>query len=468
MSEQLMNLDSLLVRNEYKVRIFADYFLNANRFVLSVHDLHLSQLRDLDNLVHRYLKKWLGLPNGASWALVHDVHGLNIKSISHLYMESRALSLSKMRVFGDERVRHALDCKEEREDKWCRKFSSAVYVKGLLDGIVAPAGSGHGDGINQGLDLSQGLLDQFSPLPVEVEEEVAAIEAAASAPGALTEKQLKGKIQAKVQKGFSDFWKEKIGHYTMQGDYLALVMEEGGCVTWKSYLWDIPQGVLKFAMNAGINTLPTGDNLKRWGKRVNDRCCLCGNIQTLLHVLSNCSVALDQGRYTWRHNSVLRTIIDMIRPSLGPDCVLFSDLAGLQGPNGGTIPPDVLVTNLKPDIFIRDIASSRVCIFELTCPWDANISNAHNYKQEKYAPLVADLARHHVVSHYSIEISVRGQVSKENKSRLKHFSRQFCTNSQIGKDVIKCASKASLLASFSLFSARNEPSWNSPNPLIVR
>ena len=37
------------------------------------------------------------------------------------------------------------------------------------------------------------------------------------------------------------FWKEKIGQYVMQGDYLALVMEEGSCISWKSYMWDIPQ-----------------------------------------------------------------------------------------------------------------------------------------------------------------------------------------------------------------------------------
>ena len=80
----------------------------------------------------------------------------------------------------------------------------------------------------------------------------------------------------------NDFWKEKIGHYVMHCDYLALVTEEGGCVTWKSYLWDVPQGVLKFA---GINTLPNFVNLERWGKRINDRCPFCGNIQTLAHVL---------------------------------------------------------------------------------------------------------------------------------------------------------------------------------------
>ena len=123
--------------------------------------------------------------------------------------------------------------------------------------------------------------------------------------GQLNQRQLKGKVQARVQGRINDFWKEKIGRYIMQGDYLALVMEEGNCITWRSYLWDIPRGILKFAINAGLNTLPSLDNLKRWGKRVSERCPFCGNTQTLLHVLSNCGVALEQGRYTLHHDSIL-------------------------------------------------------------------------------------------------------------------------------------------------------------------
>ena len=113
--------------------------------------------------------------------------------------------------------------------------------------------------------------------------------------------------------------------------------------------------MLKFAINAGINTLPTLDNLKRWGKRVNDRCPFCGNIETLLHVLNNCSVSLDQGRYTWRHNSVLSTIIDIVNPVLNEGFSLFSDLPGFQAPHGGVIPPDILATALKPDRFLFDL-----------------------------------------------------------------------------------------------------------------
>ena len=250
--DQLKNVDALLIWNEFKVRIYSEYFLGANRFVFSVHNLCLSQLNDLNTLTHCYLKKWLGLPNGASWALVHDAHGLYIKSISHLYMESRALSLSKIRLFGDDRVRHALDSKEDREEKWCRKFSSATYVRDVLAEVVPQVAPNNQEVVGNTLDLSLGSSEQFSPLPEGLVEEVAAVEAAvnASAPTsrALTQNQLKSKIQGGVQSHVDDFWKEKVGHYIMQGDYLALLMEEDSCITWKSYLWDIPQGVLKFAI----------------------------------------------------------------------------------------------------------------------------------------------------------------------------------------------------------------------------
>ena len=374
-SDQLENIDALLVRDEYKVKIYADYFLGANRFVFSVHDLCTSQLKALNDLTHGYLKKWLGLPQCASWALVHDAHGLNIKSISHLYIESRALNLANIRLFGDERVRQALDSKEEREGAWCQKFSSATFIKGLV-GEVIPQVALDQDPVSEpgeSLDVSLSGWSSGGPsaVPVrlsggetgglDVSLSSRSSEESAAAPvrpsSSLTRKQLKGKIQSGVQDWVDDFWKEKVGHYVMQGDYIALIMEEGNCITWKSYLWDVPQGVLKFAINAGINTLPTFDNLKRWGKRTSDRCPFCGNIQTLAHVLSNCAVFLDQGRFTWRHDSILMSIIDIVRPKLRAGFVLFSDRPGLQAPHGGTIPPHIIVTSFRPDLVLLDEAA---------------------------------------------------------------------------------------------------------------
>ena len=255
----------------------------------------------------------------------------------------------------------------------------------------------------------------------------------------------------------------------MQGDYLALIMEEKNSLSWKSFMWDIPQGVLKFAINAGINTLPTLDNLKRWGKRTNDRCPFCGNIQTLLHILSNCNISLEQGRYTWRHDSVLSSIIGSIREDLIDGYQLFSDLDGFPAPHGGVIPPHVLVTNLKPDLFLINESTRVILLLELTCPWDSNIERANSYKQEKYAPLIADLSNHFTVFQFSIEVSVRGQISKGNRARIKSFVYRCCRDPKKATgSILKSCSKLSLLCSYSIYCARKEPSWSSPHPLTVR
>ena len=264
----------------------------------------------------------------------------------------------------------------------------------------------------------------------------------------LSRKLLKGKIQAGVQNRVSNFWREKVGSYVMQGDYLALHMEEQSCLSWKSFLWDIPQGVLKFAINAGINTLPSGDNLKRWGKRVSDRCGFCGNVQTLAHILTNCSVALEQGRFTWRHDSILRSIIAFMDGKLRPGFRLFSDLEGFQAPGGGVIPPNILTTTLRPDLFLVDEARSLLVLFELTSPWETNIERSHTYKEGKYAPLVADLSRDYTVLQFSVEISARGFISKPNKARLKALSLKCCEvgNADIKRFMSAC-SKAAILSS---------------------
>ena len=96
----------------------------------------------------------------------------------------------------------------------------------------------------------------------------------------------------------------------------------------------------------------------------------------------------------------MSSIIKLIRPHLKDGMVLYADMPGHQAPHGGTIPPHILVTALKPDVFIFNELSEEVIVFELTCPWDSNIDRSHNYKSEKYAPLVADLSHRYVVSFF--------------------------------------------------------------------
>ena len=115
-------------------------------------------------------------------------------------------------------------------------------------------------------------------------------------------------------------------------------------------------------------------------------------------------------------------------------------------------------------------AIREIVVFELTCPWDSNIVRSHSYKSEKYAPLIADLtAQCYTVNFFSVEVSARGQITKENRARLKSFLFKSCSyTGNVSKDLVRVSSKAAILSSYSIFMARREPTWEDPAPLIVR
>jgi hypothetical protein len=70
-------------------------------------------------------------------------------------------------------------------------------------------------------------------------------------------------------------------------------------------------------LNSLINSVRTPDMMKLWGYVASESCVLCGADKcTLHHVLVNCKFALDQGRYTWRHDSVLVNIQSKLRASI--------------------------------------------------------------------------------------------------------------------------------------------------------
>ena len=145
-------------------------------------------------------------------------------------------------------------------------------------------------------------------------------------------------------------------------------------------------------------------------------------------------MALVQGRLTWRHDSVLQTVVDFMRPHLREGFALFSNLPSLSA-GSSTFPPDIIVTAQRPDLVLIDRVKKVVVIFELTCPWDTNVTTAHIYKQNKYAYLVMDLSNgDFTVDLYCFEVSVRGQISKQNKARIKSFLLK-CTGLKHGAHV---------------------------------
>ena len=86
-------------------------------------------------------------------------------------------------------------------------------------------------------------------------------------------------------------------------------------ISWNE-IWKMSPYRLAFAIRSIYDQLPSKDNLRRWGLTEDCKCELCGESETLHHVLSNCKCALDNGRDTWRHNKVLKEVVEAIKMAL--------------------------------------------------------------------------------------------------------------------------------------------------------
>jgi len=158
------------------------------------------------------------------------------------------------------------------------------------------------------------------------------------------------------------------------------------------------QGAASLPPKAGSDTLPTPMNLHRWWLRISSSCPLCVQHQwTTAHILSGCPKAPEDGRFTWRHGSVLLDIWHSLRIQLDGTHQTYADLPGLRASENplATIPFEVTLTTSRPDIAIvkrRELHMLELTVCGNTC--DA-LAAAHARKSGKqdYHHLLADARR---------------------------------------------------------------------------
>ena len=221
-------------------------------------------------------------------------------------------------------------------------------------------------------------------------------------------------------------------------------------------------------MDSVIDTLNTNANLCRWGKKISDKCKHCGNKETLHHVLNSCQTALQDGRFTWRHDNLLRYLIDLIHEGIKKtEAQIFADLdiPPFKKTGASTIPNECTQTNLRPDICVLWKNLRKILLFELSVPFELNIDKAHDYKTQKYTPLLTDLEENgYDVTLICLEIGSRGFVSQGNEARLRKLLSVIDRPVKF-KTVRHSLSKLATISSFVIYSAKNEPSWDVRAPL---
>ena len=416
------------------VFIYQFYFLPSIRFLLTVHDITYSDLIKLDAITHKYLKKWAGIPRCGTNLIFHMKDGLQIKSIKSLYEEAHALNHAAIRIKGDETVNLALDNRLAREAQFVRKKSIAVKSQNAYDKALS-------------LNCVGGELPTF-PDDTWDREKAKLIE------------EIKTTIKAGLRVESESDYSKHLHTLIKQGEFLKISQLEQQDPIWKSFIHNLKKGTMKFLLNSMIDTLPTKSNLKLWNKTTSDKCGLCQNKETTLHVLNGCRTALMQGRFTWRHDNILRYICNNIDKE---KYTVFSDIPDYKTENGGSMPSFLTITADRPDLVILDKSKKKALIGELTVPFESNVAERHTYKTNRYAYLLKDITSYEP-SLCAFEIGARGFMTTENMKRLKEIHK-FCNKTLTFKKFSENISAISITSSYYIFNCRKEPSWGTPEPL---
>lgn len=93
-------------------------------------------------------------------------------------------------------------------------------------------------------------------------------------------------------------------------------------LSWDNLILGPGGRIVSFVLNATHNSVMTPDLRHICGYVADPSCQLCfvknmeGHKATLHHILANCKYALQNKRYTWRHDSVVLTLLQAIQPVL--------------------------------------------------------------------------------------------------------------------------------------------------------
>ena len=166
---------------------------------------------------------------------------------------------------------------------------------------------------------------------------------------------------------------------------------------------------------------------------------------------------METGRWTWRHNNIVNYVVNSLDTS---KFSVFSDIPGHEAAGGGTIPPEVCITNLKPDITILDKKSDKFHIFELTCPLERNIEIRHLQKTNKYSHFITDIS-HLTTNVTAFEISSLGHITKRNNKHLLDLHK-FCKKGIKLSTFKKNISALSIYSSYHIWLCRNDPLFVEP------
>ena len=211
----------------------------------------------------------------------------------------------------------------------------------------------------------------------------------------------------------------------------------------------------------------------------------------LSHILAGCSTSRAQGRYSWRHDSVLNTTqpvlenhiakcnekescakpIQQVFVKAGPTSQKGKRVEEitslLQGATDWKLlidydhkkivfPPTICPTSQRPDIIIWSERTKVVIWAELTCPAEENIRSAQVRKQQRYMDLAAQVREAGWTLHdLTVEAGARGCVA----DTFRRFLKKIGLSSRETRELLKDIAFTTARCSYAIYLAATNDFW---------
>ena len=335
----LTKLDAYPLSRKQRLLIYKSGVCPRLSWHLSVEEFPISWVeRALDSLAVRFLKKWSGLARSANTTLLFlsgRRGGLNLPLPSTMHKKLQVSIQALLLTSPDSCVRLMAENASRRALSTSRpKFKPSQEVRDVM--IHNPD---------------------------------------------FTRKSLTRAAKSLIRVGDDDHHVNCLQQLRKQGHMSRCSSPEGAKI-WAKALEGMKDEHLKFALNSAVDTLPHNANLYLWKKRKDSFCPLCGERQTLIHVLNTCGAARDARRFNTRHDAVLEEIVSLLSAYTEPPAKLSADL------DNYSFPHHIVPTDLRPDIVWWDDQLRRIVIVELTISFETSFKQAAERKALKYEDVI--------------------------------------------------------------------------------
>ena len=183
---------------------------------------------------------------------------------------------------------------------------------------------------------------------------------------------------------------------------------------WGKILDSLPKNLYSFCARYLSNSLANGTNTVKWGLTNTCICIFCLGNQTLQHVVSSCPISLKEGRWNWRHDSILLNIGRFIAKI--PDVQIYVDVENSEF----RTPSIITGENERPDIVI--IKGNECTVLELTVGYETNIAKNSARKAAKYADLIKNLSSSYKMNYINLSMGAIGIIGKDTVNMKKVFT----------------------------------------------